>query len=98
MIFSLLKIHNHDRMSSITRVLHNTTWNYLTSRLPVRFIGAQKVVMEAIMTDINNLVQDFWRTSSDGADEAHFVEMRRLLEILQNISDVCFALSVFASR
>ena len=54
--------------------------------------------MEAIMTDINNLMQDFWRTSSDGADEAHFVEMRRLLEIFQNISDVCFALSVFASR
>jgi hypothetical protein len=50
-------------------------------------------VKEAIMTDINNLVQEFWRTSSDGAVEAPFFEMRRLLGILQkcfDYLDVCF--------
>ena len=35
------------------------------------------------MADINDLVQEFWRTSSDGAVGAPFYEMRRLLEILQ---------------
>ena len=53
------------------------------------------------MTDINDLVQEFWRTSSDGAIEASFFEMRRLLEILRNcigVLDVCFDIvSVFAT-
>ena len=98
MIFGL-NIHNHDRMSSITQALRSITWDYFTSHLPGRFSRSQKVVKEAIITDINNLVQDFWRTSSDGADGAPFFEMRRLLEILQNfISDVSFIfISVFPS-
>ena len=99
MIFNLLIIHNHDRMSSITRVLHPTTWIYFTSRLPDRFIRSPKVVKEAIMTDINDLVQEFWRTSSDEAVGASFFPMRRLFEILQecfNILEVCFDIvSVF---
>jgi hypothetical protein len=53
------------------------------------------------MTDINDLVQDFWRTSSDGADGESFLAMRHLLEILQecfHILEVCFDLiSVFAT-
>jgi hypothetical protein len=86
-------------MSSITRVLHTTTWGYFTSHLPGRFSRSPKVVKEVIMADINDLVQDFWRTSSNGADRASFFEMRRLLEILQIVSDVCFVIiSVFASR
>ena len=32
------------------------------------------------MTDINDIVQEFWRTSSDGAIGASFFEMFRLLE------------------
>ena len=35
------------------------------------------------MTDINDLVQEFWRTSSDGAVGAALFEMRRLYEILE---------------
>ena len=100
MIFSLLIIHNHDRMPSITRVLHAATWDYFTSCLPDLFSCSPKVVKEAIMTDINNLVQEFWRTSSDGAVGASSFEMRCLLEILQkylDILDVCFVIiSVFA--
>ena len=71
-------------MSSITRVLHNTTWDYLTSRLPYRIGCSPKVVKEAIMTDIMHLVHDveFWRTSADGAVEASFFAMRRLFETL----------------
>ena len=101
MIFSLLIIHNHDRMSSITPVLHTTTWSYFTSHLPDRFSRSPKVVKEAIMTDINDLVEEFWRTSSDGALGASFSAMRRLLEILQGCFDfleVWFnIISVFAT-
>ena len=98
MIFNLLIIHNHDRpgMSSISRVLHTTTWDYFTSRLPHRFRHSPKVVKEAIMSEINDLVQDseFWRISesSDGAVQvaASFFAMRRLREILQRCLEVCF--------
>ena len=39
------------------------------------------------MTDINELMQEFWRASSDGAVGASFFEMRRLLEILEACFD-----------
>ena len=84
----------------MTRILHTTTWAYFTSRLPDRFIRSPDVVQEAIMTDINDLMQEFWRTSSDGDVGASFFAMRRLFEILQrcfNILEVCFdIISVFA--
>jgi hypothetical protein len=93
MIFLLhVIINNHDR-KSITRVLHTTTWAYFTSCLPGHFSHSPKVVKEAIMTDINDLVQEFLRTSSDGAVEASLFAMRHLLEILQgcfHILEVCF--------
>ena len=44
------------------------------------------------MTDINDLVQEFW-TSSYGAVEASFCAMRRLLEVLEGcfgLIEVCF--------
>ena len=88
MIFSLLIIHNHDRIPSITRILHTATWDYFTSRLPDSFSHSPKVVKEAIMTDINDLVQEFWRTSSDGDVGASFFAMRSLLEILQGCFDI----------
>ena len=99
MIFRLFIIHNHDRTSSIIRVLHSTTWDYFTSRLPGRFSRSQKVVKEAIMTDVYNLVLEFWRTSSDGVTGACFFAMRRLFEILRG----CFwgvrfdIISIFAT-
>ena len=91
-IFSLSLIHNHDRMSPIARVLHIVTWNYFTSHLPDHFSCSPKVVRETIMTDINDLVQEFWTASSDGTVGAFFA-MRRLHEILQKCFDnleVCF--------
>ena len=94
MIFSLLIIHTHDRMSSepIPRVLHAATWDYFISYLPNHFICSPIVVKEAIMTDINDLVQEFWRTSTDGVDGESIFAMRRLHEILQ----VCFdIISIF---
>ena len=99
MIFSFLVIHNHDRMSSITRVLHTKTLDCFTSCLADRFIRSPKVVKEAIMTDINDLVQEFWRTSSylDVGASSFFV-MHRLFEILQSILEVRFdTISVFAT-
>jgi hypothetical protein len=45
------------------------------------------------MTELNDLVQELWWTSSDGADEASFFAMHRLLEILGRCfdnSEVCF--------
>jgi len=75
--------------SPINRVLHTTTWNYFTSHLPYRFGRSPKVVKEAIMTDINDLVRDFWNTSStsDVVASSNFFAMRRMLEILQQ----CFS-------
>ena len=79
-------IHNHDRMSSTTRILHPATWDYFTSRLPDCISRSPKVVREAIMTDVNNLVQEFWSTSNDGAVwlfGTSFFPMRRLFGVLQ---------------
>ena len=91
MILSLLIIHNHNRTPSFSHVLHTTTWDYFTS-LPDRFNRSPKVVKEAIMTDINDLVQEFRRPSSNGDAGASFFAMRRLFEILE----VCFdIISVF---
>ena len=88
-------------MSSITRVLHTKTWDYFASRLPSHFNSCPEEVKEAIMTDIDDLLQEFWRTSSDGASGSSFLAMRRLLEILQGCFDfleVCFDnISVFAT-
>ena len=98
MIFSLF---NHDRMSSSTWDQHTTTWDYFTSCLPRRFLVSPEVVKEVIMTAIDDLVQEFWRTSSDGLFGASFFPMRRLLEILQRCFrnfKVCFdIISVFAT-
>ena len=90
MIFRLLIIHSHCRRSSITRVLHAATWNYFTSHLPDHFIRSSKVVKEAIMTDINNLVQEFWSTSTDEENGESIFAMRRLHEILEPCLKVCF--------
>ena len=77
-------------MSSNARVLHPAIWDYFTSQLPNRFIRSlSKVVKEAIMTDINDLVQEFWRTSRDGVG-ATFFAMRHLFRILQECYEVCF--------
>jgi hypothetical protein len=75
-------------MSSITRVLHTTTWDYFTSCLPDRFGRSPKSVKETIMTDINDLLQEFCDFSSDVG--AFFFAMRRLLEILEKCLEVCF--------
>ena len=98
MIYILLIINNHERMSSVTRVLHTTTWDYFISHLPGHFRRSPKVVKEAIMTDINDFVQEFWKTSSVGDVGASFAAMRRVHEILQgcfnclcfNFLEVCF--------
>ena len=87
MIFSVLIIHNYDRRSSITRVLHAATWNYFILFLPDHFIRSPNVVKEAIMTDIHDLVQEF---STDGADGEPIIAMCRLNEILGLCLEVCF--------
>ena len=49
------------------------------------------------MVDINDLVQEFWRTSSDKAVGASILPLRHLLGIFQDILKVCFVVSVFAT-
>ena len=78
-------------MSSITRI-HATTWDYFTEYLKDRFIRSPKVVMEEIMTDINDLVREL-QTSSNGAIAESLFAMRRLYEILLKcfpLFNVCF--------
>ena len=89
MILCLLFIHNHDRKSYITRVLRTTTWVYFSYRLPGCFTYSPKAVKEAIMSDIDNLVQEFWRISSDNDVGASFFAMRRLRIILECYLEVC---------
>ena len=74
----------------MTRVLHAATWNYFISHLPIHFYHSPIVVKEAIMTDIHDLVQEFWRTSTDGADGESIIAMCRLNEILEECLKVCF--------
>ena len=92
-LHSITTIHSRGRKSPITRVLHAATWNYFTLRLSDHFLRSPKAVKEVIMTDINDLVQEFWRTSCDEA-EASFFAMRRLLNILKVNVDI---ISVFAT-
>ena len=92
MIFSLFIIHDHDRMSPITRVLHTATWDFLTSGsfLSLRFRHSPKSVKEAIIADIDDLGEELM-TSSDGAIIGpSFLEMRRLFGIFQECFQVCF--------
>ena len=91
MIFSLLIIHNCDRMSSNTRVLHTTTWEYFTKHLATRIIRSPKAVKEEIMADINDLVHEFRMSSRDWAVGESFLAMCCLLNILQ----VCFDIIPF---
>ena len=68
-------------MPSSIRVLHTATWNHFTSFILTYLRISPKAVEEAIMTDINDLVQEFRRISSDVG--ASFFAMRHLLKILQ---------------
>ena len=49
------------------------------------------------MTEINDFVQDFWRTPDDGADgeSYQYLAMRRLLEILQECFHILKCVSIF---
>ena len=96
--FLVVYVYSHDRTSSITRV-HTTTWDYFTKYLYSRFVNSSEVVKGEIITDINDLVQEFW-TSSNGAVGTSFFTMRRLLGILQKSFNtmVCFdSISFFAT-
>ena len=42
------------------------------------------------MTDIHDLVEEFWRTSTDEVNEESILAMRCLHEILQRCLKVCF--------
>ena len=53
----------------------------------------ENVVKEAIITDVNDLVQEFWRTSTDEVNGEPIFAMRHLDEILrrcQRCLEVCF--------
>ena len=93
MIFSLLIFHNQGRMSSITRVLHTTTLGlfYLMSSRPFRSFPKSSEGREEYMAGIKNIVQEFWRTSSEGVS---FFAMYRLFNILQLYFDI---VSVYAT-
>ena len=75
-------------MSPITRVPHTATWNFFTLHVPSRFRRSPRVVKEAIITDINDLVQEFWSTPSDGDVGESLFGMRRLYEILEDYLEV----------
>jgi hypothetical protein len=71
---------------------HRATWHYFKSYLPAHFMRCPKVVKDAITTDINDLMQQSWQTSTDGVD-IFCPPMCRLRQILQ----VCFHI-IYLSR
>ena len=101
-MYNLLIIHDHDRRSSIIPVLRAATWSFFASHLPSHFSYSPKLVKEAIMADINGLMQDSWKTSDcNEAGRKSYLAMWHLLDVLQEclyIFDVRFNLiSVFAT-
>ena len=77
-------------MPSITRVLHPKTWVYFsTSDLSRRFCRSSIAVHDTIVTDINDLVQEFWRISSDvDVGVSSFFAMRELFCILERCCNI----------
>ncbi|KAF8801464.1 hypothetical protein BYT27DRAFT_7147456 [Phlegmacium glaucopus] len=71
------------KIHSTTRLPHSATWDYVTSHLPRRFIASPKQVRDAIMTNINELTQEFWKISNSGAVDVFFPAMFCLMRILK---------------
>ena len=86
-------MHNYNFRIPVTtlgRLPHSKTWDYFKSHLAVYFIHSPKIVKDVIMTDINNLVQEFWKISSDGAVDVFFPPMGCLMRILKVCLDIIF--------
>ena len=89
-LVSQLDIQDRNRISSATRFPHRATWHYFKSYLPAHFMRCPKVVKDAITTDINDLMQQFWRISTDEAVDIFSLAMCRLREILQACLHIMF--------
>jgi hypothetical protein len=85
---------NYNRIIPVTtgRLPHSKTWDYFKSHLIVYFIHSPKIVKDVIITDINDLVQEFWdlKISSDGAVDVFFPPMGCLMRILKVCLDIIF--------
>ena len=90
-LVSQLYIQDRNRISSTTRFPRRATWHYFEAYLPDYFMCCSNVVKDAITTDINDLMQQFWRTSTDGLD-IFCPAICRLREILQVCLDIMFLL------
>ncbi|KAF8816522.1 hypothetical protein BYT27DRAFT_7154559 [Phlegmacium glaucopus] len=73
------------RTHSTTRLPHSATWYYVQSHLPWHFIESPKRVRDAIMMDINELIQEFWKISNNGAIGVFFTAMLCLMWGLEAI-------------
>ncbi|KAF8816531.1 hypothetical protein BYT27DRAFT_7154580 [Phlegmacium glaucopus] len=73
------------RIQSTTRLPHSATWGYVKFHLPWRFIKSPKPVKDAIIMDINELAQEFWKISNHGAFGVFFSAMLCLMGILEKI-------------
>ena len=87
-----LQIQNYDRIPSTQLLLHGKTWAHIKTYLPDDFIHCPEVVRDAIMMDIDNLLQEFWKTSNVGAvDVQCFTSIRLLLDILSVCLNITFS-------
>ncbi|KAF8815804.1 hypothetical protein BYT27DRAFT_7155408 [Phlegmacium glaucopus] len=68
-----------------TRLPHSATWDYVKFHLPPRFIKSPKLVKDAIMTDIDELMQEFCKISSSGAVDVFLTAMLCLMWILKDV-------------
>jgi hypothetical protein len=93
------QIHNYNRVIPLTaQVRHNETWDYFASHLTDYFLDSPEGVKEVIMTDVNDLVQEFWKISSGGTVTVSFSAMRHLLEILEVRFDIVFLLRLLLTK
>jgi hypothetical protein len=92
-LVSQLYTQDRNRIST-TRFPHRATWDYFKSYLPAYFMCCPNVVQDTITTDINDLIQQFWRMSTDEVVDIFSLAMCRLREILQVCLDIMFLLGL----
>ncbi|KAF8816495.1 hypothetical protein BYT27DRAFT_7182051 [Phlegmacium glaucopus] len=76
------------RIHSTTQLPHSATWGYVKFHLPRRFITSPRRVKDAIITDITELIQEFWKISDNELVDVFFTAMLCLGWILEEIGSV----------
>ena len=90
-------IRSYDRIPP-NRIPHSETWAYFKKHLAGYLISPTTLVTDAIMTDLHDLVQEFWTISGGGVVtvDVSFTAMCCLLAIFQddNVRYISFSFAI----